>query len=101
MARRDREREQRLSRRKQRVLERARSRKRRRLVIGGSAVVVLAVVVLIGWFAYRSLTLPQGPLSVGNRAPSFTLPSANGGEVSLADFLGRKHILLYFSMADG
>ena len=41
---------------------------------------------------------PRGDL--GRRAPSFTLPSASGGRVSLSDFTG-KPVLLYFSMGPG
>jgi hypothetical protein len=38
--------------------------------------------------------------SLGKRAPSFTLPSAGGGQVALSDFV-RKPVLLYFSMGPG
>ena len=40
-------------------------------------------------------------LEVGDHAPSFTLPSATGGTVRLADFRGRQPVLLYFSMGPG
>jgi len=36
----------------------------------------------------------------GDRAPAFTLPSADGGPVSLSDLRGRR-VLLYFSMGPG
>ena len=42
----------------------------------------------------------QTPISVGARAPAFTLPAASGGSVSLSDFVG-KPVLLYFSMGPG
>jgi len=35
-------------------------------------------------------------LSVGERAPLFTLRDQNGADVSLADHLGRRHVLLVF-----
>ena len=38
---------------------------------------------------------------VGRPAPSFTLPSASGPEISLAQFRGHKPVLLYFSMGPG
>ena len=38
---------------------------------------------------------------VGDQAPSFTLSSATGGDVSLADYTGKQPVLLYFSMAAG
>lgn len=40
-------------------------------------------------------------VTVGDEAPAFTLPSANGGSVSLADFQGHKPVFLYFSMGPG
>ena len=41
------------------------------------------------------------PVSSGTAAPAFTLPSAAGTKVSLADFVGSKPVLLYFSMGPG
>ena len=38
---------------------------------------------------------------VGDEGPAFTLPSAQGGTVSLSDYRGRKSVLLYFSMGPG
>ncbi len=45
--------------------------------------------------------LPLNPLKkknlkVGDKAPAFTLPSIRGGSVSLADFAGKKNVLLAF-----
>lgn len=40
-------------------------------------------------------------LRVGDPAPNFTLPSAQGKDVSLAGFRGNKPVLLYFSMGPG
>ena len=40
-------------------------------------------------------------LAEGERAPAFSLPSASGGRVALADFAGEKPALLYFSMGPG
>ncbi len=40
-------------------------------------------------------------LSVGDPAPEFTLPSADGRDVSLSDLRGRTNVLLYFNMAAG
>ena len=40
-------------------------------------------------------------LAEGDRAPAFTLPSADGDKVALSDFVGAKPALLYFSMGPG
>ncbi len=39
-------------------------------------------------------------LKVGDRAPEFSLPASNGKTVSLADFLGKKTVVLYFYPKD-
>jgi peroxiredoxin Q/BCP len=39
-------------------------------------------------------------LSVGDRAPSFSLPRDGGGEVSLADYRDRKLVLYFYPKAD-
>jgi peroxiredoxin Q/BCP len=39
-------------------------------------------------------------LKIGDRAPDFTLPSADGKEVKLSDFAGKKTIVLYFYPKD-
>jgi hypothetical protein len=42
-----------------------------------------------------------GTLRAGDPAPGFKLPSAQARSVSLAEFRGRKPVLLYFSMGPG
>ena len=44
---------------------------------------------------------PGGALDVGDEAPAFSLTSAAGTPVSLADHLGPRPVLLYFSMGPG
>lgn len=39
-------------------------------------------------------------LSEGERAPGFTLPATGGDTLSLADFRGRKNVVLYFYPKD-
>jgi peroxiredoxin Q/BCP len=39
-------------------------------------------------------------LQVGQRAPDFRLPALRGGEVGLADFLGKKNVVLFFYPKD-
>ncbi len=36
------------------------------------------------------------PLSVGDKAPDFTLPDQNRKPVKLSDFLGKKNVVLAF-----
>jgi AhpC/TSA family len=39
-------------------------------------------------------------LEVGEKAPDFTLPSTMGGQISLSQFRGKKHVLLEFYVRD-
>ncbi len=39
-------------------------------------------------------------VGVGDKAPNFTLQSGNGETVSLSDFLGKKHVVLFFYPMD-
>ncbi|HEY3209935.1 MAG TPA: hypothetical protein VGL18_09110 [Actinomycetota bacterium] len=65
-------------------------------------VTTVAALALVGAACSQSQTAApaRGPVAVGARAPQFTLPSAGGGDVSLAGFSG-KPVLLYFSMGPG
>ena len=66
------------------------------------AVTTAAALAFVGAACSQSQPAPpaRGPVAVGARAPQFTLPSAGGGDVSLAGFSG-KPVLLYFSMGPG
>ena len=35
-------------------------------------------------------------LQVGDKAPDFTLPGTTGGEIKLADYVGKKPVVLFF-----
>ena len=35
-------------------------------------------------------------LQVGDKAPDFSLPATTADKVSLADYLGKKHVVLFF-----
>jgi hypothetical protein len=68
---------------------------------GLKAVITLAAALSV---FLQGCIISKRPLAVGDRAPSFTLPSgaAPGGvKVSLTDFVGKQPVLLYFSMVDG
>jgi peroxiredoxin Q/BCP len=43
--------------------------------------------------------LPK-PVSIGNRAPSFSLPSENGETVDIGDYIGKKPVVLFFYPKD-
>jgi len=51
-----------------------------------------------GWYNFVGARVPDTPtvLRVGERPPDFTLPDASGRPVSLADYRGRKPVVLVF-----
>ena len=60
----------------------------------------LASLLLVGgaWFNFVIARVPDAPtvLRVGERPPDFTLPDAAGRPVSLADYRGKKPVVLVF-----
>jgi cytochrome oxidase Cu insertion factor (SCO1/SenC/PrrC family) len=50
------------------------------------------------WFNLVAARVPDAPttLKVGGKAPEFTLPDATGAAVSLADYRGKKPVILVF-----
>jgi hypothetical protein len=57
------------------------------------------LVLIVGtWFNFVAARVPDTPtaLRVGERAPDFTLPDASGRPVSLADYRGRRAVVLVF-----
>ena len=72
-----------------------RRRKRGLLVSAVLALLVAAVVGYLGW------TLGWTAAAEGDPAPSFILPDQQGRQVSLADYLGRKPVVLVFYMTYG
>lgn len=62
-----------------------------------------AGIVAIMALTVASVVLGSGPavaVEVGQPAPDFKLPSTTGTDISLADFRGKKWILLEFYGAD-
>jgi hypothetical protein len=61
---------------------------------------VLSLVLLLGGatfnFVLARIPAPQTTLRVGERPPDFTLPDAAGHPVSLADYRGKKPVILVF-----
>ncbi|HYT80027.1 MAG TPA: hypothetical protein VEQ37_12385 [Actinomycetota bacterium] len=73
---------------------------------GAAVLAGLFALVLLGVACGSGQRLATGAggasaVRVGSVARPFTLPSAGGGSVSLAEFRGRKAVLLYFSMGPG
>jgi hypothetical protein len=56
------------------------------------------LLVAGAWFNFVAARVPVAPtaLRVGERPPDFTLPDAAGRSVSLADYLGKKPVVLVF-----
>lgn len=48
-----------------------------------------------------SSTGAKSALEVGDEAPAFALPSADGETVDLDDYRGERPVLMYFSMGPG
>jgi hypothetical protein len=62
----------------------------------------VAAATLMGLFLSACASSRGGEsLAVGQRAPAFTLPSANGSTVSISEFRSKQAVLLYFSMGPG
>jgi peroxiredoxin len=49
---------------------------------------------LVGALAMLS-ALPAAALEVGDKAPAFTLPSTTAEKLSLADYTGKKNVVLF------
>ena len=74
-------------------------RARRRRWPAWMALTLSALLLLGGaWFNFVGARVPDLPtaLRVGEPAPDFTLPDAAGRPVALADYRGRKPVLLVF-----
>ncbi len=56
--------------------------------------VTRTLVQAAGLLALSSV-LPAAALEVGDRAPAFTLPATTTEKFSLADYLGRKNVVLF------
>lgn len=58
--------------------------------------------IVIGWLAAAALvagTAHALPLKAGDKAPAFSVMSTTGKSVALADYLGKKHVVLFFYIA--
>jgi len=96
-----------LSKKHQAALKHQRNGARRRLWLIAlkiwPAFLVLAIAAVL-IYAYRGAqTRNTGPVSdmVSQTAPDFVLPTLDGAEISLADFRGKKNVLLFFNEGYG
>ena len=56
--------------------------------------IVLALAIVSGFVASA-----QADLKVGDKAPDFSVISSTGKPVALADYLGKKNVVLFFYIA--
>jgi len=61
--------------------------------IGRWARIMAACVMLATAFGSSAA---EQPLGVGDKAPAFALPASTGKEIRLADFAGKKTVILFF-----
>ncbi|PYO31168.1 MAG: hypothetical protein DMD86_12965 [Candidatus Rokuibacteriota bacterium] len=54
-----------------------------------AALLLLTTLLVIG------STAPVAALGVGDKAPDFALPATSQEKLSLADFVGKKHVVLF------
>lgn len=57
--------------------------------------ILMIATLLSGSVLWASLSTVQA-LQVGDKAPDFTLPGTTAEEIKLADFLGKKAVVLFF-----
>ena len=75
-------------------------RSMRRVVLFAAVGALLAIFLASCSGSGADQAPSSGEVRVGQLAPDFTLPSADGTKVRLSDFKG-KPVLLYFSMGPG
>lgn len=67
------------------------------LLIATMSLIVLAAAA----YGFFMSPMKGSPISEGNVAPAFSLPTADGRTVALDNFVRQKDVLLYFSMGPG
>jgi AhpC/TSA family len=59
---------------------------------------VIAAIALMSTLVL-CLAAPAGALQSGDRAPEFALPATTADKISLGQYLGRKHVVVFFYIA--
>jgi|RhiMetdeSRZDD1v2_1073273.scaffolds.fasta_scaffold3676655_2 hypothetical protein len=59
---------------------------------------VIAAIALMSTLVL-CLAAPAGALRSGDRAPEFALPATTADKISLGQYLGRKHVVVFFYIA--
>jgi thioredoxin-dependent peroxiredoxin len=54
------------------------------------------VSILCGMLCFCAFASAAFALQVGDKAPEFTLPGTTANEIKLADYLGKKPVVLFF-----
>jgi len=72
-------------------------------VVTGSSLkrVFLIISMALVGILITACGAPESGLEAGDRAPDFSLLTADGNTVSLSDYRGEQPVLLYFHMALG
>jgi len=56
----------------------------------------LIMAVLLSWALLGLGASHVLALQVGDKAPDFTLPATTGGDIKLADYAGKKPVVVFF-----
>ncbi len=54
-----------------------------------------AVLIVVGILVALGLVVPVAALEVGDKAPAFELPATTKEKLSLAEFAGKKNVVLF------
>lgn len=63
-------------------------------------VVIVLVALAVGWAFLVFVRMIMPSIKVGDRAPDFTAVGQDGRQVKLADYLGKKAVVVYFYPKD-
>jgi hypothetical protein len=59
----------------------------------------LFLIAMVGGIVFFCHASRVSALEIGDRAPAFSLPATTVEKVTLADYLGNKHVVLFFYIA--